>query len=55
MRNPRIIHSRKKLLEGSNGSRWMPRKMSGSAMRTMEASIVAMSMPSVVMNSAAHW
>ena len=32
----------------------MPRKMAGSAMRTMEASIVAMSMPSVVMNNAAH-
>ena len=32
----------------------MPRKMSGSAMRTMEASIVAISMPSVVMNSAIH-
>ena len=28
--------------------------MSGSAMRTMEASIVAISMPSVVMNSAVH-
>ena len=32
----------------------MPRKMSGSAMSTMEASIVAISMPSVVMNSAVH-
>ena len=32
----------------------MPRKMAGSAMRTMEASIVAMSIPSVVMNNAAH-
>ena len=32
----------------------MPRKMSGSAMRTMEASIVAINMPSVVMNSAVH-
>ncbi len=32
----------------------MPRKMSGSAMRTMEASIVAMSIPRVVMNSAVH-
>jgi hypothetical protein len=33
----------------------MPRKTAGSAMRTMDASIVAMSMPSVVMKSAAHW
>ncbi len=32
----------------------MPRKMSGRAMRTMEASIVAISMPRVVMKSAAH-
>ena len=54
MRKPRIIQSRKKVLEGSRGLRWMPRKMSGSAMSTMEASIVAISMPSVVMNSAIH-
>ncbi len=54
MRNPKIIQSRKKVLEGRSGSRRMPRKMSGSAMSTMEASIVAMSMPSVVMNSAVH-
>jgi hypothetical protein len=45
----------KKVLEGRRGSRWMPRKTAGSAMRTMDASIVAMSMPSVVMKSAAHW
>ena len=32
----------------------MPRKMSGSEMRTMEPSIVAMSMPNVEMNSATH-
>ena len=32
----------------------MPRKMSGSAMSTMEPSMVAMSMPSVEMNSAIH-
>ena len=32
----------------------MPRKMSGSEMRTMDPSIVAMSMPRVEMNSATH-
>ena len=53
-RKPRIIHSRKKVLEGRSGSRWIPRKMSGRAMRTMEPSIVAISIPSVVMNSAVH-
>ena len=32
----------------------MPRKMSGSAMRVIEPSMVAMSMPSVETNSAIH-
>ena len=53
-RKPRIIHSRKKVFEGRSGSRWMPRKMSGSAISTIEPSMVAISMPSVVMNSAIH-
>ena len=32
----------------------MPRKMSGSAMRTIEALIVAIKMPRVVLESAIH-
>ena len=32
----------------------MPRKMAGSAIRTIDASMVAISMPSVVMNRAIH-
>ncbi len=32
----------------------MPRKMSGSEMSTMDPSMVAISMPSVEMNSAVH-
>ena len=42
------------MFEGRRGSRWIPRKMAGSAMRTMDASIVAINMPSVVMKSAIH-
>ncbi len=54
MRKPRIIHNRKNVFDGSNGSRWMPRKMAGSAMRTIDPSIAAISTPIVVMNSAIH-
>ncbi len=42
------------MLLGSRGSRWMPRKIAGRAMRTMEASRDAMNMPRVVLDSAVH-
>ena len=42
------------MLPGSVGSRWMPRKMAGIAMITMEVSIVAIVMLSVVLESATH-
>ena len=39
---------------GMSGFRWMPRKMSGMAMSTIDWLIVAMRMPSVVFESAIH-
>ncbi len=41
-------------MPGSNGLIPMPRKMLGRAMSTIELSMVAMSIPSVEMNSAIH-
>jgi hypothetical protein len=37
-----------------SGFKWIPRKMAGSEMITMEALTVAASMPSVVFDSATH-
>ena len=42
------------MLPGVSGFRWMPRKMAGIAMITIEASIVAIVMLSVVLDSATH-
>src|SRR5215472_11348800 len=42
------------MLPGASGLRWMPRKMAGIAMITMEPSIVAIIMVSVVFDSAIH-
>src|SRR5215471_4919996 len=42
------------MLPGSSGFRWMPRKMAGIAMITIEASIVAIVMLSVVLDRAIH-
>src|SRR5256885_11073256 len=42
------------MLPGSSGFRWMPRKMAGIAMITIEASIVAIVMLRVVLDSATH-
>src|SRR5215467_6252479 len=42
------------MLPGDVGSRWMPRKMAGMAMITIEVSIVAMVTLSVVFDSAIH-
>ena len=42
------------MLPGCSGSIPMPRKMFGSAMSTIELSMVAMSIPSVEMKSAIH-
>ena len=41
-------------MPGDSGLRWMPRKMAGIAMITMEASIVAIVMLSVVFDSVIH-
>src|SRR6266487_2240465 len=42
------------MLPGSVGSRWMPRKMAGIAMITIDVSIVAIIMLSVVFERATH-
>src|ERR1700760_1975782 len=42
------------MLPGESGFRWMPRKMAGIAMMTIEASIVAIVMLKVVLDSATH-
>src|SRR6266571_3789961 len=42
------------MLPGSSGFRWMARKMAGIAMITIEASIVAIVMLSVVLDRAIH-
>ena len=42
------------MLAGWSGSSWMPRKMAGSEMSTIELSSVAMNMPSVVFDRAVH-
>ncbi len=42
------------MLLGVSGFRWMPRKIAGSEMMTIEALTVAASMPSVVLDSATH-
>jgi len=40
------------MFPGASGFRWMPRKMAGMEMITMDASSVAISTPSVVLDSA---
>ena len=42
------------MLPGSSGLSPMPRKMSGSAISTIDELIVAISTPSVVLDSAIH-
>src|ERR1039458_3428175 len=42
------------MLPAASGSRWMPRKMAGSAMMTMEPSSVAMNIAAVVLVRATH-
>jgi hypothetical protein len=42
------------MLPGCSGLMPMPRKIAGSEIRTMEEFIVAMSTPSVVLDSASH-
>ena len=53
-RYPRIIQSRYVTLPGVSGFRWMPRKMAGMATITIDASIVAIVMLSVVLDRATH-
>ena len=38
-------------MPGASGLRWMPRKIAGNEMSTIEALIVAINMPSVVLDS----
>src|SRR5258708_5224572 len=42
------------MFDGWSGSRWMPRKIAGSAMSTIDASSDAMNTPSVVFDNATH-
>src|SRR5258705_10936607 len=42
------------MLAGRSGSRWIPRKIAGSEMITIELSSVAMNMPRVVFDRAVH-
>src|SRR5215467_8125027 len=42
------------MLPGASGLRWMPRKIAGIAMITIDPSIVAISIVSVVFDSAIH-
>ncbi len=42
------------MLPGASGLRWMPRKMAGIAMITIDASMVAIVTLSVVLDSATH-
>jgi hypothetical protein len=42
------------MLPGASGFRWMPLKMAGIEMITMDASTVAIIVPRVVLDSAAH-
>src|SRR5215469_271964 len=42
------------MLPGASGLRWMPRKIAGIAMITIDPSIVAISIVSVVFDSATH-
>ena len=42
------------MLPGVSGLSWMPRKISGSEISTIEASMVAISIPSVVFDSVDH-
>jgi len=53
-RKPIIIHSSRSVLPGCSGLMPMPRKISGSAMSTMDELIVAISTPRVVFDSAIH-
>jgi hypothetical protein len=42
------------MFDGCRGLRWMPRKMVGREMITIEESTLAMNTPSVVLDSAVH-
>ncbi len=48
------IHSRKPTLAAASGSNPMPRKMAGNEISTIDALIIASSMPSVVFDRATH-
>ncbi len=50
--NPISIHSKYPVLPGVSGLSWMPRKMSGSEMRTMDWLMNTISVPRVTVESA---
>ncbi len=43
------------MFPGASGSRWMPRKIAGIAMMTMDPSSTDMNTAAVVFASATHW
>ena len=49
-----IIHKRYVMFPGASGSRWIPRKMAGNAMITIEPSRTAMKVAAVVLARATH-
>jgi hypothetical protein len=53
-RYPISIHSRKLVFDETRGLMWMPRKIAGSEMRTIDESIVAIKIPIVVFERAIH-
>ena len=42
------------MFDGISGFRWIPRKIAGSAMITIDWLIIAIKIPSVVLDSATH-
>ncbi len=51
---PISIHKKYGVLPAASGSRWIPRKMSGRAMRTIDELIVTIKTPMVVLDRAIH-
>ena len=51
---PWSSHKRYPMLDGSSGSRWIPLKMAGSEMMTIDWLSIAMKMPNVVLDSTIH-
>ena len=52
--NPRKIHRKYEVLDGTSGLSWMPRKRAGSEISRMDWLIVTIKIPSVVFDRAIH-